>query len=193
MSHGKICRSSFLALILMVCCLLLESTSYRAVFSATKNTAVGSSFLNYNNVEYGLEMKYPKAWTVREDIQGLAFAFISPLAGGQDEFRENIVVMVVDLAQQPMNLEEFTDQSIANTKESIPNLKIEKKEKITLSKNPGYLMVSTFKPQEQQVKQAQVWTVTHNKAYFLQYTAMHDQFERYYADFETVIKSFIIN
>lgn len=73
------------------------------------------TFMTYHNEEDGVEIAYPKTWTVREHpAQGVLVAFLSPKDNALDTFMENVNLSTYDMSKDPQSTEAYakimTDQ-----------------------------------------------------------------------------------
>lgn len=69
-----------------------------------------TSFSIYVNEKAGLEIPYPKGWTVMENplnVKDAIVVFVSPKSHALDTVFENIVVTTVDQSQNPLSVNDF--------------------------------------------------------------------------------------
>ena len=136
----------------------------------------------------GFSIAYPPAWTKKESAGSTGF--MTPIEGSDDFFQENVNVLVQDLAAQPMNLDQYTDFSKAQIKQSLGDSSIESLRRIKVGGMPADEMIYKMKYQEKILTIKGVWMVSDNKAYVITYAAEPEKFNTYLADADEVCNSF---
>lgn len=140
-----------------------------------------TDFLNYNNSEHGIRIKYPSDWGFGEQVKNDVVLFLSPVESSSDIFRENLNILIETLSTdaQPKTLDEYTKLSIEEIKKYINDVNIIDSGSTTLDGNPAYKVVYTGKYLNYELKWMQVWTIKNNKAYILTYAAAVEGYTKY--------------
>jgi len=145
-------------------------------------------WLTYTDNANKFTMNYPKEWT--QKAVGNAIAFLSPRADDNDQFQENVNIMVQDLSAQPMTLEQYTDLSKKQITENGGAGAILSQGSRTIGGQKAVEMVYNLNYQGRVLKIKQYWFIKGNKAFLLTYTAEPSQFSKYEETATSVINSF---
>ena len=135
------------------------------------------NWLVYKDTENKFSIKYPDNWEPKE--VATAIAFLSPLDGTKDKFRENVNVMVQDLKTHPMDLSEFTELTRKQIKLHAGNDAILGEKRLTFAGQPAEQFIYKATIQEVDLKFKQYWFIKGTNAFVLTYTAEPQQYERY--------------
>ena len=137
-------------------------------------------------------IRYPPSWGKVTNKDGASVIFISPKQSALDTFRENVNVVVQNLASNPMSLQKYTDTAIFQVKVVFKSGIVEVESKsIYLDGKPGYKFAYLVKG-DRDIKIMHVWTIDHSRAYQVTFTALASEFDQYQDTFEKMIKSFHI-
>ncbi|MBD2412936.1 serine/threonine protein kinase [Nostoc calcicola FACHB-389] len=151
------------------------------------------SLESYNNVAYGINIKYPSNWQktgTPDHISGNVVKFISPKKTDGDTYLENVNLVVEDLPEAHKELEQFTKFFLDEIQGSYPNIKILEKDKTQLANRPAYQVIYTLEEEGINIKRLQVWMVENNqKAYIITYTADVTQYSEYFPTAQVIINS----
>lgn len=139
--------------------------------------------------EYSIE--YPNNWELNTSGEmGTSFFLFSASESENDNFRENINLLIQDLAAYNLDLESFTELSINQVESFIPESKINTNE--TLKKNGVEFqkVIYTGKQQELLLKFIQYYWVINKKAYILTFSSEEMAFTKYADVAERIMNSF---
>lgn len=151
------------------------------------------SLLVYESRDYGILISYPINWECKENFMGTTVIFLSPQEDISDQFRENLNIMVQDLTVQPMNLEEYTELSLAQLDQLISKFKLtEPVFNSTLAGYPAKTIKYTGRQGKLKLKWYTIYTIFDNTAYILTCTGNQKSFESYLPYFNEMINSFQI-
>lgn len=151
------------------------------------------SFKEYSSAKEKFTMRYPADWTLREDVEGAAVIFFTPLENEFDIFKENVNIIVQEVPEKLLDLEKYTDMAIRQMKAVFKeNLIPLDSSKTYLAGLPAYKFVYLGKGPEAELKIMHIWAIKKNKAYQFTYTAISSKFDLYIDDVEKMINSFKI-
>ncbi len=145
-----------------------------------------------------ISIRYPQEWEITEGYHGSTVLIASPLEGPLDFFQENVNVVIQDISAAPHDLKEFTDVAIGQMElVFLHNFILEESSHVaTLSGYPAYKVIFTAKgPPEMGIdfRYYMIWTVLDDvTAYQVTYTAMPNNFDKYWAEVEKMVSSFKI-
>lgn len=151
-----------------------------------KGTPVVGALENYTSTMLGIEIGYPKTWSVQEEGRGVYF--ISPKTDSADTIRENINVLVEDLTDK-IDLAEYTTSALSQVA-ALDNYALQNDTKSRVGTLPGHMITyqATIEGHTMQFQQA--WTVKDDRAYLITLAAAPETFENYRAVFNRMAKSF---
>ena len=156
-------------------------------------TAYAIGTTAYENSVLGVKMDYPQDWEKKEEMQGSVVAFVSPRAGKDDQFAENVNLMTEILpAASSVTLEQYTEATLVNLKKVMKDQTTIDSGSATLAGLPAYEIVHTGTHEGFTYKTLQIWTLKNNKAYLFTYMAGMDGYDQYLKDAEGIFKSFEI-
>ena len=147
---------------------------------------------SYSKEDYTI--KYPKDWELDESGQlGTNFILLSPTSSEQDQFRENVNLLIQDLTGYNLNLDKFVEISEDQIKKMITDGKILNSKRIK-DKGLNYQKVIFLgKPENINLKFEQYYWVVENKAFVLTLTCEENQFDNYKTMGEKILNSFNFN
>ena len=161
--------------------------------TATSTPSAGSavSYVTYENPIYKIKMQYPSYLTKQESSGDVVF-FLSSQNSTNDAFPANVNILVQNISDQPMSLDDFTNQSIEQIKELVPDYAFTDSRKATLAKEDGYLLAYTGTQDLLKLKWMSVYTIKNNTLYLITYTAGVDKFSIYLSAVSKMLDSFEI-
>jgi len=148
-----------------------------------------TGYLTYVNSSFGFRIKYPPDWSTQAGSAGAAIAFVSPAQGSSDSFRENVNVLVEDLADPSMSLGQYTDTSLRQAKTAIDAFRLLRSAPATLASRSAERVIYLGQI-GRDLKFESVWLVEKGRAYVVTYTATPDAFAGTEPTAEAVIGSF---
>lgn len=149
-----------------------------------------SQFLLYTNEAYGIEIKYPKKWELKDgEIEG-AVVFLSPTEGELDVFQENVNVAIQPMGPRRMILNEYTALATNQLKAVFEDkITFETSEPAYLADRVGHKIVyrlETMYP----VRIMHIYMFKNQKVYTFTYSAEEDHFDKYMGIVNTMLASF---
>ncbi|HEV9036357.1 MAG TPA: PsbP-related protein [Puia sp.] len=148
-------------------------------------------WLTYTSQTGKFSMQYPKEWSPK--AQNNAILFLSPKADAQDQFQENVNIILQDLSSQPMTLEQYTDMSKQQLIQAFGAKAVLSQGATTIAGQKAQYMVYSFTYQGRSLKIKGVWFIKGKTAYLLTYTAEPSQYAKYEQTATAIINSFSFN
>jgi archaellum component FlaF (FlaF/FlaG flagellin family) len=170
------------------------SSQYKpiVIISSTIPASVGAVYIAYENPNYKIKMSYPSYLKKQEEISGEVIFFLSPQNSSTDAFPANLDIIVQNISSTPLSLEEFTNLSVAQMREMVPDNNITDSRKATLAKEDAYLLSYTGTQGLLKLKWMSVYTIKNDTLYLITYTAGADKFSNYLPTVSKMLDSFEI-
>lgn len=154
-----------------------------------RSTEILENWLSVNESDYSIQ--YPIDWELNQSGQmGTSFILFSPVSSNQDQFRENVNLLIQDLTEHNLDLDEYVKISEGQIKTLITDGEIIESKRITDSDLNHQKVIYTGKQGIYQLKFEQYYWVVGNKAYILTLTCEENQFNNYQEIGEKILKSF---
>lgn len=180
----RIIKTSIIALLLI--------SSLTAFAQAEKNdqrTEISENWQSINTSDYSIQ--YPKDWELNESgLMGASFILFSPISSDQDQFRENVNLIVQDLTGYNIDLDEYVRISEGQIKTLMTDSEIIENKRITDNGLDYQMVIYTGKQGIFQLQFEQYYWVIEEKAYVLTLTCEENQFKDYREVGEGILKSF---
>jgi hypothetical protein len=153
--------------------------------------------LNRNNYS----LKYPQDWELQQSEDpksGTAvsttvryqFAVLSPLESTQDQFRENVNLVIEDLNGTKIDLDAYSRITETQLKSQMKNCKILENKKINRGAKQYYKTIWTWDYGMFPLKVEQYYWLLDGKAYILTFTSEQNKFAQFQAVGEKVLDTF---
>lgn len=131
-------------------------------------------------------IKYPKDWQLDESgQQNTDFIIFSPLTGGNDQFKENLNLIVQDLSSFNLDLDAYTELSIKQVEEL--GFKIINSKRLP---NGCHEVSYSGTTEGYKLKWIQHYWVHNNHAYVLTFTGEDALYDNYIEDVNHMLTSF---
>jgi len=144
--------------------------------------------------ENGYSIQYPEDWTLDKSGQnGTSFIVLSLPTSTQDQFRENVNLLVQDLTGLNINLEKYVQISEDQIKKLATNGNLILSAKQTANGIDFQKVVYTFDQGIFKLQCEQYYWIKSNKAYVLTLTCQTTQFDTYKEIGEKILNSFCFN
>lgn len=143
-------------------------------------------FLEIQKEEYSIQ--YPENLSIDKSIAGLEFIIYTEKSHEDDDFIENINLMIQNLDSIDIDLHQFAELSQDQVLDSAGEVI-----SIDLKKNNQheyYRMITKIPLSQQELNFLQHFYVHNKKAYILTFSSEIDEFENYKKDMEDVMLSF---
>jgi hypothetical protein len=143
--------------------------------------------------ETGFTIQYPDSLELNKSGQlGMTFILLSKQTSQQDLFRENVNLIIQDLAGQNINLDKFVEISEGQIKTMITNGNIIESKRIKTSDSEFQKVIYTGTQGQFNLKFEQYYWILKQKAYVLTLTCEINQFDKYQEIGEKIMNSFKI-
>ena len=137
-------------------------------------------------------IQYPDSLEMNQEGQmGVKFILFTPPTAPMDQFRENINLVIEDLAGKNVDLDKYVEISESQVKSMITNGKLTDSERIKEGK-AFHKLVYTGKQGLFNLKWQQRYWVQNEKAYILTLTCEESQYDQYSALGEKIMQTFEI-
>jgi len=141
----------------------------------------------------GYSIQYPDSWELRQDgTAGTKFILLSKLANAQDQFRENVNLIVQSLTGQNLDLDKYTEISEQQIKQFIQNCNIKESTRVKTKKHPYQKEVYTGDQGIYKLIFEQYYWVIDNTAYVLTFTSEQTAYDEYKSTGQKIMNSFQI-
>jgi hypothetical protein len=141
--------------------------------------------------ESGYSIQYPQDWDLNKSGQmGMSFILLSKQTSQQDNFQENVNLLIQDLKGQNINLEKFTEISVGQIKTMVTKGKLIESKKLSGNGNEFQSVIYTGVQGNYKLKFEQYYWIKNDKAYILTLTCELDQFKKYKSTGEKILNSF---
>ncbi len=150
--------------------------------------------MTYENTNYGMQITYPANWELSTETNDIILGTVARLTPKSVAAKGNYAEMTIRVVefQQPMTLSEYTTNSVAQIVEFLPGAKIISSSPVTLGGQPAHQVIYTGQDEERQVtfKASEVWTIHNDRAYVITYIADETIYDRFLADFQSILEGF---
>lgn len=141
------------------------------------------------DAEKRFSIEIPSGWEIQRDVMGASLLGISPQEGKSDSFRENVNVVVEQLAS-PLSGSEYFEASQNVLKKVFTNYKLEKSGKSTIDRHDFFWTLFTHQMNKIHAKVIQYSSVDGKNAYVITCSSTPKNFDRFKKTFEKSILSF---
>ena len=137
------------------------------------------------------QIDYPQDWEINQSTEhGTDLAILSEKVNADDQFRENVNLVIQNLKGKRVSLDKYTEVSLAQIKKQMPDAKILIDERVTLNNIPCHKIIYTGNHVIYDVKFEQYFMIIDEIAYVLTYTSHDENYEMYKDDAFSIINSF---
>lgn len=167
-------------------------TNFAAYGQMTENKAkIPDGWKSISDNTYSIN--YPDNWVLNTSGQmGSSFILFTPLSSKQDQFRENVNLIIQDLTGHNLDLDKYVALSENQIKTMVTNGEIIESKRITTGNLDYQKVIYTGKQGLFNLKFEQYFWVIGNKAFILTFTCEESQFDNYQATAEKIMNSFKI-
>ena len=161
---------------------------------ACKQTAKTGSDANcdWNTLDKSeYSVQYPSTWELNESgSMGTSFILFSQLESENDEFRENINLMIQDLSGQNIDLDKYTEMSEEQVKAIITNYTLMESERIKDDRGEFHKIIYSGDQGQFHLIFEHYYWVVNEKAYLLTFVSEQDKFADFKEEGEGILNSF---
>jgi hypothetical protein len=139
-------------------------------------------------------ISHPEEWEFNESGQmGTTFIMLSPLATEEDDFRENVNLLMQNLKGLKLDLDAYIEISEGQVSQIFPDGDIIKSKRHTSGTDEFHEIIYTGKQSDFDLKFRAFCWLKDDYAYVLTLTCEVDQYENYETIGEEILSSFILN
>jgi hypothetical protein len=178
----------------MVLCLMI-AVSFPMGANAQSTKVKDSNMLTYENISYGITMKYPADWIIKQRANALV-VFGAP---DKDPFDNAFYVFIEDFDHNPKTLSEFTDSEIENFKKNLDDFHLQYRNKTSIAGQPASEIILTWKLPLQKSSQTfdivthAIYIISKDRAYILSFSVEKSRYQEYLGDVRKMFQSFKIS
>jgi PsbP. len=161
------------------------SITYLSFSQADKSSQV-TSF-----VKRDYQIEYPKSWTL--DTSGLAGSelfVLSPVENDSDKFKENVSLIIQNLAGQSIGLDKYKEISEKQIASLGTDIKLLESSKVKKSKGDFYRISYIMSQANFKLIIASYCYIKGEKAYLITFTSEVDKYEQYKTIGDKILDSF---
>lgn len=146
--------------------------------------------VRFGSSDYPFSIEYPANWESQRDSFGAVIIVLSPLTDSDDQFAENVNVVVEDLGGADLTLDEYVDLAVAQLESFIPGFLISDEFAAEMGDQPSWFIVYTGVQDGDAYKWAQEIALFEGSAYIITYTGAPDGFDLYLPHALAIFESF---
>jgi hypothetical protein len=169
---------------------IISLTSFGQTAQKTSQPEIEGSWKSID--ENGYSIQYPDSWDVdKSGTMGMSFMIFSKQTSSQDQFRENVNLLIQDLTGQNINLKKFVELSESQIKTMVVNGNVLENKTLNSGGREYQRVVYSGDLNQLKFKFQQYYWVIQDKAYILTFTCEAGQFDTYHETGEKIMNSFI--
>jgi len=154
----------------------------------TTSTSEGD-WLTLTGDNYTVE--YPATWEPDQSgVMGASFILFAPLESDEDQFRENVNLLIQDLTGMEIDLDLFTAVSEDQIKTMVDNSTLIESVRIKSDSGDYQKIIYSGEQGTFHLKYEQYYWMINEHAYILTFTAEQDKFDAYKETGEHILNSF---
>jgi hypothetical protein len=172
-----------------------------ATAQSSVNPIMTSNWQTLNRNNYSV--KYPADWdlqqsdnpesgTIVNQTVRYQFAVLSQLESTQDQFRENVNLVIEDLNGRKFDLDEYSRLAEGQLKSLMKNCKILEHKKVNKGFRQYYKTIWTWDYETLQLKVEQYTWLLDGKAYILTFTSEQNKFAQFQKIGEKILNTFTL-
>ncbi|MES2629651.1 MAG: PsbP-related protein [Bacteroidota bacterium] len=138
----------------------------------------------------GYTIDYPADWTLNTSVPGASFIITSPPDQPDDDFSENVNLIVEDLSGKNVTLERYTYVTVVQIGAMLPDSKIISNQTLKRKKLSFQKIVYTGTQEDFYMKYVQYYWIVDEHAFILTFICEDEKFEHYQATAERILDSF---
>ncbi len=136
-------------------------------------------------------IKYPSEWTLDDSgLMGSHLFLFSPLDSINDDFRENVNIMIQDISAYKLTLEDYAKISEEQILKLATNSEIIESEKVKINNEEFHKLIYKADQGIYHLKFEQYYWIKNNEAFVITLTCKESEFEEYKQLGEEILNSF---
>ena len=141
--------------------------------------------------ESGYSIQYPENWELdKSGKMGLSLILLTKPSSPQDQFRDNVNMLIQDLQGQNINLDKYVEISEGQIITMVSNGNLLESKRLSENGSEFQKIIYTGDQGVYKLKFEQYYWIKNGKAYVLTLTCELEQFETYKVTGEKILKSF---
>ncbi len=141
--------------------------------------------------ESNYSIQYPEDWDLNQSRQmGISFILLTKQTSEQDQFRDNINLLIQDLSGYNLDLDKYVKLSQDQVKTQIINGVLHESKRMEANGKSFHKVIYSGKQGIYSLKFEQYYWIKSNNAYVLTLTCEADQFNTYQVIGEKIMNSF---
>ena len=138
-------------------------------------------------------IQYPDSFDLDKSGQmGMSFIMLSKKSSKQDSFRENVNLLIQNIAGQGIDLNMYVDITERQVKTLLTDGNIVESKRLSGNNRNFHKIIYTGKQGQFNLKWQQFYWIENEKAFILTLTCEEDQFDKYIKVGEAMMNTFII-
>jgi hypothetical protein len=159
--------------------------------TSVKQTELTEGWKTLDQPKYSIQ--YPPTWQLDSSGQmGTSFLLFSPQESGEDGFRENVNLLIQDMAGENIDLDKYTKISEEQIKTMMPNSKLIESTRIKKDATEYHKIIYNGDQEGLHLKFEQYYWVIGNKAFLLTFTSEQNKYDAFKKVGESIMNSFIL-
>lgn len=172
--------------------LLISLLTFGQTIEKSVQSGIQEEWTSLN--ENGYSIQYPKNWDLDKSGQmGTSFIVLSQLSSQQDQFRENVNLLIQDLTGMNIDLDKYVEISEGQIRTMITNGKLLDSKRQSSNGTEFHKVIFTGDQGIYQLKFEQYYLIKNGKAYVLTLTCEINQYDKYKEIGEQILSSFKLN
>ena len=151
------------------------------------------TFKQYQNAKHQLQISYPATWSMKEAYMGTVVVFSAPPDSSDDQFAENINIVMEDLSRFPgMTIEQYVEHGKITLSKIATDFILISNQPITIANIKARVLTFTATQGIYKLQFRQTSLIVNNMAYVITFTAEEDKFPQYESIAKSIMNSFTI-
>ena len=149
------------------------------------------SWVEFKKDNYRIE--YPESWILDTTHKTPAdFIISSPLSSTEDQFKENLNLVIQDLSGLGFDLDNFTALSEQQIQNYMDESELIENERLKKGDQEYQHLIYTAKNTQRVLRFEQYYWIINDKAYILSFTGELEKFDEYKAISKAIFESFVL-
>jgi hypothetical protein len=170
--------------------LLLSVTVFgQSSIKETGNKTTLNDWKTFDQAAYTIQ--YPSTWELNQSEQmGTSFILFSPLESEKDQFKENVNLLIQDLAGYHVDLNEYTEITEGQIKTMVTNANLSESVRVKNDKGEYHKLIYSGDQGVFHLTYEQYYWVMNDKAFILTFTSEQNKFVQMADTGEKILNSF---
>lgn len=143
----------------------------------------------YYNKKKGFSIKFPGDWEKKENYLGAVVFALSPLENQEDQFRENVNIIVEDI-HDDTKPKDYYQTSLSELKKSVSDFVMHENGYTSINRINMKRGIFSYRLEGFRIKTLQYAYIQERRGYIISFTSIPDNFPEYRSQFEKIAQSF---